>query len=235
SAGYLLTNRHVAEAWADDEDLEQLRKSGADVDPVFTILRAYFPPGGEPLALTVVEVSRDQDVALLRTLRRTIDAPVVLLGRRSAGAAPGQEVVLIGYPTGVHNLMFRVDQTTREEIANSVGDGASPVRLAAELARRNFVQPLVTLGTISDTTVAEIIHTAQSTGGGSGGPIISAGGRVMGIHYAFVTSPLEGDPFRTQRAVKISYAWDILPNDLARRLNAATRPTPGTPPSEVRR
>ena len=215
SAGWIITNRHVAEPWEDDTQLAQLRRAGANIEAVFTVLRAYFPPGTQSYALEVDRVSQEHDVALLRSMQPITNIPVLPLAPPSFVARPGQQMVFIGYPTGIHNLMFRVSREERSDIVTTVGETSPPLRFAEELARRGHIQPLVVTGSVSDTTGGEVIHTAETTGGGSGGPIIGPGLDVIAIHYAYVTSPIEGDPFRTQRAVKVSFAWDILP-DLVR-------------------
>jgi hypothetical protein len=124
--------------------------------------------------------------------------------------------LLIGYPTGVHNLLFRVSREDRADILSTAGDDAR--RLAEELANRRLIQPLITNGSISDTTGTEVIHTAATTVGGSGGPLIDGQQRVVAIHYASVRSPAPGDPFQTQRGVPIRFAWSILPPSVRLRL-----------------
>lgn len=213
TAGWILTNRHVAEPWSDDPQLELMRSRGLDVEPRLTVLRAYFPPGDRSDSLIVQKLADNADVALLKTLR-TIRAPALPLADEQAAVQPGEQVVYIGYPTGVHNLLFRVQNSDREDILRSVGD--DHFRLVEELARRKLIQPLATTGSVSDTTSLEIIHTAATTGGGSGGPLIDSRQRVIAIHYAQLLSPVTGDPFRTQRAVRVRYAWDLLPTDVQR-------------------
>ncbi len=90
--------------------------------------------------------------------------------------------------------------------------------LIAELARRRLIQPLIMNGNVSDTTPTEVIHSAVTTVGGSGGPLIDIRQRVVAVHYAVVLAPNPRDPFRTQRAVPIRFAWDILPPRLRRTI-----------------
>lgn len=217
SAGWIVTNRHVAVPWEYDEGVEALRRSGLEVEPRFVVLQAYFPPGDRSYPLVVHETSEQADVALLRSVTPHVDAPVLPLAPPTANVVPGEQVVLIGYPTGVHNLLFRVAPDDRAAILNQVGDD-DPIRLARELANRGLIQPLVTNGSVSDTTGIEVIHTSASTGGGSGGPLITSGEQVVAIHYAAVRSPISGDPFQTQRGIRASFAWDLLPADVRRRL-----------------
>jgi S1-C subfamily serine protease len=210
STGWIVTNKHVAEPWNYRDDLATLQNDPALV-PRFITLRAYFPPGDEAVDLTVSQVSPDRaiDVAVLRTRGRRIRAPVIELAAADLSPSPGEPLVFIGYPTGVFNLLFRVADSTRRAILEAVGQ--APVKLAEELGRRRLIQPLAIAGAVSDTTAIEIIHTAATTGGGSGGPLIGAAGTAIGMHYAAVKSPIQGDPFQTQRAVRSSYVRALLP------------------------
>ena len=210
STGWIVTNKHVAEPWNYRDDIAFLKADPALV-PRFIALRAYFPPGNRVFDLTVVKASPDRtiDVALLSTGGRRVDAPVIPLADAQTTPSPGDPVVLIGYPTGVHNLLFRVADSVRSAILEAVGQ--EPVDLAAELGRRRLIQPLAISGAVSDTTAIEIIHTAATTGGGSGGPLIGPEGTAIGIHYAAVKSPIEGDPFQTQRAIRASFVQRVLP------------------------
>ena len=209
SAGWILTNRHVAEPWRQDDALLTLRMQGFDVQPEFITLSIYFPPGERSYPLRVEATTDKVDLALMRAPVRRLDAPVLTLSTEDRLVSPGEQVSFIGYPTGVHNLLFRVADNERNEILARIGD--EPVDLARELGRRRQIQPLVTRGAISDTTSTEIIHTAAATSGGSGGPLILSDGTVVAIHYAAVRSPIRGDPFQTQRSVRAGFVWDILP------------------------
>jgi serine protease Do len=220
TAGFLLTNKHVASPWEEDERLEAMRASGLRVEGQFIDIRAFFPPGGDAHPLVVERVSPEADVALVRLLGSRIDAPVLPLAQPGDNVRPGDNLVLIGYPTGVHNLLFRVNRAARGEIFERAGGDAR--RLAEELARRRLIQPLVLTGSISDTTATEVIHTANTTVGGSGGPLIDLRKRVVGIHYASVRSPVPGDAFQTQRGVPIRFAWSILPPRVRRHLADST-------------
>lgn len=218
SAGWIITNRHIAEPWNNEDDLATIRANGLDVEPRFITLEAFFPPGDQSYQLDVHAASRSADVAIMRTRNQAVNAPVLLLGAPDRRVAPGESLVFIGYPTGVHNLMFRLPRDQRAEILNQTGD--EPVALARELATRRLITPLVISGAVSDTTSVEIIHTAGTTGGGSGGPLVGASQRVVGIHYAAVRSPIQGDPFQTQRAVQVKFAWELLPAAIRSRLEA---------------
>jgi S1-C subfamily serine protease len=216
TTGWIITNRHVAEPWASRQDLEFFEARGLDVEPRFIVLQAFFPPGDRAYSLVVHTTSPDADVAILRSVTPTVSAPALPLAGGEVRVAPGEDVVFIGYPTGVHNLLFRVDSLSRAEILNRTGE--DPILLARELAARRLIQPLVTTGGVSDTTTTEVIHTASTTGGGSGGPLIGADETVVAVHYAAVRSPTPGDPFQTQRGARVEYVWEILPSEVRERL-----------------
>jgi S1-C subfamily serine protease len=216
TAGWIITNRHVAEPWKSQHDMEFLESRGMDVEPRFIVLQAFFPPGDRAYSLVVHATSQDADVAIVRSVTSTVDAPALPLAGGDFPVAPGEDLVFIGYPTGVHNLLFRVDSTSRADILNRTGE--DPILLARELAERRLIQPLVTTGAVSDTTTTEVIHTASTTGGGSGGPLIGADETVVAVHYAAVRSPTPGDPFQTQRGARVAFVWNILPADVRDRL-----------------
>jgi len=220
TAGFVLTNRHVAVPWDEDEQLQEMNANGLGVTGQFIDLRAYFPPGGNSRQLVVEATSNDADVALFKILGPRVDAPTLPLAPDIDVAKPGDDLVLIGYPTGVQNLLFRVDRAERGVMLQRAGGDAR--RLAEQLAQRRLIQPLVINGSISDTTGREVIHTASTTVGGSGGPLINLDERVVAVHYASVRSPLPGDPFQTQRGVPVKFVWPMLPAYVRRSVEDTT-------------
>ena len=213
SAGLILTNRHVAEPWAYEHELATMRAHGISAAGQLLSLKAYFPPGEQSFQLVVDAVSDHADVAVMRVLGGPVHAPVIPLAPANSPVRPGDRLSLVGYPTGVYNLLFRVDDAERHDIVNRVGDDSR--KLVDELASRKLIQPLVTEGSVSDTTGLEVIHTAATTVGGSGGPLLDERHLVVAIQHASVVSPTAGDPFRTQRGVPIRFAWEILPKRTA--------------------
>ncbi len=209
TTGVLVTNRHVARPWEEDQQLQQLVERGVRLTGEFLEVRAYFPPGDVSRPVVVDRVSDSADIALLRIPTGGLGLPAIPLAPESSAAQPGDEFVLIGYPTGIHNLLFRVDRDQRDEIWQIVS-GEDAQEVAAELARRRLIQPLLTTGSISDATKTEVIHTAATTVGGSGGPLVDALQRVIAVHYASLRSPTPGDPFQTQRGVPVRFIWSML-------------------------
>jgi S1-C subfamily serine protease len=74
-----------------------------------------------------------------------------------------------------------------------------------ELAARKPIRSINTQGHIGDVLSDKIIYDAQTTSGGSGGPLFSNQGKVIGINFAMVRE-FGGSNF----AIPISYGKSLL-------------------------
>jgi S1-C subfamily serine protease len=54
------------------------------------------------------------------------------------------------------------------------------------LAQRKLIRPLVTQGHVGDVLADKIVYDAQTTSGGSGGPLLNREGSVIGVTFAVV-------------------------------------------------
>jgi hypothetical protein len=145
---------------------------------------------------------------------------VIPLAAASSAPSPGDRLIFIGYPTGTFNLLFRASEQDRDEIMRAAGDDAG--RLVEELAQRRQIQPLIIDGAVTDTTAMELVHSAATTVGASGGPLIDSHHQVVAVQNAILLSPNPNDPFRTQRGVPIRYAWEILPRAIRPQITKLT-------------
>ena len=199
--GRILTNHHVAQPWWDNDDLKEMTDQG--VDPTIVEMTAYFPGISHGISLTTEKISSDADVALLNgnISEMRIKEVAFADGRRSA--VSGGAVVLLGYPTGLDAILARTGEATLESIAaSSKGD---PQQVVEELARRHLIRPVVTQGHIGDVLPDKIIYDAQTTSGGSGGPLFNNEGKVIGINFAMVRD-FGGSNF----AIPISFGKSLL-------------------------
>jgi len=64
--------------------------------------------------------------------------------------------------------------------------GSDPKLVLEELAKRKLIRPLVTQGHVGDVLEDKIVYDAQTTSGGSGGPLLNREGGVIGVTYAVV-------------------------------------------------
>ncbi len=177
-AGLVATNRHVALPWEFDSAARRLVEQG--FTPRMRRLVGYLPELDESFNLTVVAGHTQADVAILGTSGTAIRVD----GLRLAQEAPeiGDEVLVLGYPTGIRALLARADPTF---VAGLLGQG--PVGfwdLAGQLARGGYVAPLATVGSIGQISAGAIVYDAETTHGGSGGPVLTLDGAVVAVNAA---------------------------------------------------
>ncbi|MBI3655542.1 MAG: trypsin-like peptidase domain-containing protein [Acidobacteria bacterium] len=200
-SGAILTNRHIVEPWSDSRPAQHLKT--IEIEPKLKLLRAFFPNVKQPFGLTVAKVSDKADVALLKIDLNGFSLPVIKLDHSGRGAVVGQPVVLLGYPTGFDALLARADEKTSDEILEITG--AESNKLALELAQRGLIRPLTTQGHLSDILLNQIIYDAQTTAGGSGGPLFNSKQEVIAINYA-VLKEFSGSNF----GVPIKFGIELL-------------------------
>lgn len=177
----MLTSRHVVEPWKGDEELTAILRLG--VRPRVVQLRAFFPALPDPVPVSVLKPSESADVTLLKAEGQGGSIPVLLLDRTGKEAVSGRPVLVVGYPGGVDLLLARVEPAVlRPLIGEEAVDLASVLE---KLSRQRLIRPYATWGHLADVRPHEIAYDAPTTLGGSGGPILSTSGRVIGVNYAF--------------------------------------------------
>ena len=199
--GQILTNHHVAEPWWQNQDLKEMVDQG--LDPVVAEMTAYFPGVRHGISINTEKISSAADVAVLKADVSQLRIKQIALadGRRSA--VSGGPVVLLGYPTALDAILARAGAETLQSIATaSKGD---PEQVIEELARRNLIRPVTTQGHIGDVLPDKIVYDAQTTSGGSGGPLFNDEGKVIGINFAMVRE-FGGSNF----AIPVDYGKSLL-------------------------
>jgi DNA-binding response OmpR family regulator len=186
TAGHILTNRHVLQPWWHNA----VPVPGDAFEPTIESMWAFFPGYETPMPLQVRSLSEDFDLGLASVdLPQSRPRPVVI---DQQAAISGSPVVLIGYPTGVEGILARIDEPTLKQIARAAGN--STEGLVDELARRKLIRPLVTQGHLGVVGPDRLVYDAQTTHGGSGGPVFDASGKVIGVNFA-VLSDFSGSNF----------------------------------------
>jgi len=178
--GRVVTNRHVAEPWWKNDDLGSLTGQGMQAE--ISEIRAYFP--GDPRAFSgeIQTISKDTDLATITVDMQGLKRSIRSMDSDKDTAHPGEPIVLMGYATGLAALLARTDEETSQQIVTNSGTDISQV--LGELARRNLIRPLITQGHVGDVLPDKIVFDAQTTSGGSGGPLINQQGKVIGVTVA---------------------------------------------------
>jgi serine protease Do len=201
AGGQILTNHHVAEPWWQDDDLKEMVDQG--LEPVIAEMAAYFPSVPHGIPINTEKISSAADVAVVKGDISDLGIKQAALAEGRRSAVNGGPVVLLGYPTGLGAILARAGAETLRSIASaSKGD---PKQVMEELARRNMIRPVATQGHIGDVLPDKIVYDAQTTSGGSGGPLFNNEGKVIGINFAMVRE-FGGSNF----AIPVGYGKSLL-------------------------
>jgi S1-C subfamily serine protease len=199
--GLILTNRHLAEPWWNDDEAESMQKAG--YRPRLISLRVFFPRQPQPFEARLERRSDSVDLALLRVDLRGSPIPVLPLDRSHLGAVAGQPVVVVGYPAGLEAILAKAESSVVQSILES--HGADSQRVTEALSMQGLIRPSTTQGHIGDITGSDIVYDAPTTQGGSGGPVFNKHGHVIAVEYA-VLPRFGGNSF----GVPITYALELL-------------------------
>jgi len=199
--GRILTNHHVAQPWWKNDEMDAALKQG--LEPVIAEFTAYFPDQSNGIPVEIAQISDDADLALLRGDLSNLKRPTLRLDSRKEAAISGQSLISLGYATGISAILARAGDDTVDQILKV--SGGDPKLVMSELAKRKLIRPLVTQGHIGDVLTDKIVYDAQTTSGGSGGPLMNKDGRVIGVTFAVVRG-FGGSNF----GVPIRYAEQLL-------------------------
>jgi len=201
ATGHVITNRHVAEPWWNNETVAPLLAQG--LIPEFVLLTVSFP-GKQPITVdpATIRLGADEvDTAILQV--SVDDVPILPLHTGGFDAVRGERVIVLGYPTGLNALLARAEPDLVNEVLNRATDTES---LITQLAERNAIFPVITQGALNDVTERRLVYDAETTSGGSGGPVFGPDGTVIGVNFA-ITPDFDGSNF----GVPIEFARVLLP------------------------
>jgi DNA-binding response OmpR family regulator/S1-C subfamily serine protease len=199
--GQILTNHHVAEPWWQNDELKEMLDQG--LEPEIVEMTAYFPKAPHGISIHIEKISTDADVALVRGNITGLGLKQIAFAQGPRSAVGGSPVVLLGYPTGINAILARTGATTLQSIATA--SNGEPKQVVEQLAQHHLIKPIVTQGHIGDVLPDKIVYDAQTTSGGSGGPLFNNEGKVIGINFAMVRD-FGGSNF----AIPIAYGESLL-------------------------
>ena len=176
----LITNRHVAVPWENNPAHEQFEAMG--LTPKFERFIGYLPGVEKPFDVQLVAASDDADVAVLRCSVAPSEVRQLVTG--SIPVHPGDEVIVMGYPTGVRAMLARTDTNFLDEIRE---EGNLDFWVVVErLSAASLITPLATRGIVGQVTLDAVAYDAETTRGGSGGPVLNMRGEVIAINTAIM-------------------------------------------------
>ncbi len=174
----LVTNRHVALPWEHDADMETL--AAQDLEPVMFQFIAYPPDKPEANPVEFLHASEDADLAVIRRMGGA--EPMLGLKLAEMPPAPGDEVIVMGYPTGLRSMLAQAGRAFIDQLQEAKEIGFWIV--AQRLAEGGHIVPLASRGIVGQVTPAAIVFDAETTHGGSGGPVLDMNGAVVAVSSA---------------------------------------------------
>lgn len=177
---HLVTNRHVALPWTANDRLRAFEASG--LAPEMLKLVAYFPDMRGPVSATLVNSSDTADLAVLSLAPLHIEGRGLSLSSQPPSA--GDEIYLLGYPTGLKALLAQAGTAfLNDATKNSEIDFWS---MAALLSDQNLINPLASGGIVAQASANAVVYDAETTVGGSGGPALNRFGEVVAVNAAIL-------------------------------------------------
>ena len=172
----IATNRHIALPW--EFNATALRLIDQGFTPTIQRIVGYLPGIDEPFDLEVQASHAQANLAILRST--ALEDRVA--GLRLAESIPeiGDEILILGYPSGVRSLLARANPTY---VSRLLADGPLGFwDIACHLAHGGYLVPLATVGNIGQITAGAIVYDANTTLVGSGGPILTLDGAVVALN-----------------------------------------------------
>ncbi len=176
----LITNKHVALPWEEDANVQIMASRG--LEPVMINFIAYRPGRDTPFTIELMKESETRDLAILRP----VDVIMDVTGLALADEAPalGNEVIVMGYPTGLRSMLAQSGEGFIKELREL--DDIEFWSVAARLAKNGYIAPLSSRGIVSQATTSTIVYDAETTHGGSGGPVLDINGKVVAVNTSIL-------------------------------------------------
>jgi S1-C subfamily serine protease len=180
SDGALLTNRHVAKPWEEDTSLETMLEQG--MEPVLIKFIGHLPFIDTAFPVRLLKASDESDLAILLCSDVTNNLPHLNLSNKPL--VPGDEVIVMGYPTGLRSMLAQTGDTFLAGLRED--ENLDFWAVADRLSKSGFIRPLASRGIVGQLSTATVVYDADTTHGGSGGPVLDINGDVVAVNSAII-------------------------------------------------
>ena len=180
ASGALLTNRHVALPWEDDTSVEALIAEG--MEPVWIRFLGYLPGVEAAFPVELLKASDEADLAVLLCNEVVNGLPHIRLGEEAP--EPGDEVIVMGYPTGMRSMLAQTGDDFLAELQQD--QDLDFWEVAQRLSQAQYIKPLASRGIIGQRSESTLVYDADTTHGGSGGPVLDINGDAIAINTAII-------------------------------------------------
>jgi S1-C subfamily serine protease len=179
-SGALLSNRHVALPWEEDTSDEALIAAG--MEPVLIKFVGYLPGIEAAFPVELLKASDEADLAVLQCSEVVDGLPYLNFSTRLP--APGDEVIVMGYPTGMRSMLAQTGDDFLAEL--QADESLDSWEVAERLSRAQFIRPLASRGIVGQRSESTVVYDADTTHGGSGGPVLDIDGNAIAINTAII-------------------------------------------------
>lgn len=132
-----------------------------------------------PFDVLLAAASEAVDLAVLRC--RAVERQLPALTLASRPAEVGQAIVVLGFRTGIQARLARAERSFLEALG---GRRLDFWQIARRLSEAGQIAPLASRGIIGQVTTSTVVYDAETTSGGSGGPVLSLDGRIVAVTAA---------------------------------------------------
>ena len=129
-----------------------------------------------------VGAHRDADIAILKLQPMDASIPVLPLADPKAAIAAGTDVYLLGYPEGLRGILHKLPTAEAKAVFERSKDGRAD--LVTNLVKMKGIDPVFTMGGLSNISDGQLVYDAVTYSGGSGGPLFNDSGVVIGVNTA---------------------------------------------------